>query len=181
MDENEMTPEETPTPVEETPVEVAPVQEPPAWEFPTFSTPVETPVQDDPGVYDALKAEAASDATKAIGGLLQNQSALRNTLTQQGASQDTIALAEATLLSMDPRVMVQPGAAQIAASLAIGSMTMQNKSWKAPQAPAQPPPANGVGRENPSQTPPEVEKEQEAFNKAFAKMGITADMMEVPD
>lgn len=170
---------EAPPVTEEAPVEIAPVEEaPPAWEFPTFSAPVEAVPTEDPGVYDSLKAEAANEATRAIGGLLQNQSALRNALSQQGASQETIALAEATLLSMDPRVMIQPGAAQIAASLAIGQQTMQGKSWQAPKAPAQPPPANSIGHQHPSQTPPEVEKEMESFNRAFAKMGITADMME---
>lgn len=183
MEENEMTEEtlseETEPEVEEEPV--AAVEEPPPWDFPTFTQTPAAPQTEDPGIYDSLKAEAASEATKAISGLLQNQSSLRNTLTRQGASPETIALAEATLLSMDPRVMIQPGAAQIAAALAIGQSTMSGKSWKAAPPPSIPPAAFQPGKENPSQTPPEVEKELADFNRAFKNLGITSDLLNEVD
>ena len=166
-------PEPEPVAIEPTPEPVA--AEPPAWDWPTVTPEPAPAVEPAYNPYDPESIQQG--AVDSVTGLMRNQSQLRSALTAQGASEEVKQLAEYTLLSMDPNMMGQPGAAQIAASLAIGSMAMQNKSWKSAPI-ANPPTAQPVGRANPSHTSPELETDKSDFNKAFEGMGITADLLE---
>lgn len=177
-DENEIEVEEQPEQaVEEIVQTVAEEEEAPSWDFPTFEQPEPAQAQaTDPDVFETLKNEAASMGTRQVAGILKNQAALETNLAKQGASAETIMFAKATLLSMDPSMASKPDAAKIAAMLAIGAAAMDKKDWKAPKA-VQPPPANSVGNPNPVSGNEELQTEIAKFNKAFAGLGITADMM----
>jgi len=168
--EEEVTPEEP-----EAAVEAAPVEDMPAWDFPTFDDPPPAQQATDPDVFETLKSEAASMGTKQVAGILKNQATLETQLAKQGASADTIMFAKATLLSMDPAMAAKPDAAKIAAMLAIGASAMEGKNWKQPKA-TQPPPANPVGNPNPVSGNEDDLKEAEKFNRAFADLGISADI-----
>lgn len=157
-------------------VEAAAEEEAPSWDFPTFDQPEPVQQATDPDVFETLKNEAASMGTRQVAGILKNQATLETNLSKQGASADTIMFAKATLLSMDPSMASKPDAARIAAMLAIGAAAMDKKDWKAPKA-VQPPAANTVGNPNPVSGNEDLMAEAAKFNKAFAKLGITADMM----
>lgn len=169
----EPAPEPAPAPEPEPVLAAPPEPEPaPAWDWDLGSgTPADPPPSDD--IFGDVRQGAVQDMT----GVLRNQAELRAQMVRQGASSEAIQLAEYTLFSMAPGVMVQKGAAQVAASIAVGSLQMQGKSWKAP-APTTPPPANPVGQPNPTHTDPNLESEKAAFNRAFADLGINADLLE---
>lgn len=186
MSELEPTPEPIPEPTPEpTPEPVVAAPEPmPAWDWPTPAPIVAAPaVEPEPTyIYDPVEVQrgAVSQSVDSVKGLLTNQAALRSQMAAQGANPETVQLAEYALLSMDPKMMGDPQAAQVAASLAIGTMTMQGKSWKQAPIPT-PPPSNPIGKENPSYTAPETEQATKEFNAAFAKLGIDASLLEEPD
>lgn len=178
---DDKTPEVTPEPAAPEPV-IAPEPEPiqaappepeiPAWDW--SLTPAEPSADPEPNTD--LFADVRQGAVQDVSGLMRNQAELRAQMTKQGASSEAIQLAEYALLSMPPSAMVQKGAAAAAASFAVGSLQLQGKSWKQP-APTTPPPAMPVGNPTPTHTDPSVESEMQAFNRAFAGTGITADIL----
>lgn len=183
----DITPQEPVAPIEPTEpaIEITPVvaAEPvepaqPAWDWPTLSQPAtEPPPPDDPGLLDEIRQGATQGAVDSVRGIMQQQAELRNQLARMNANEEVTTLAEYTLLSMNPAMAAQPGAARMAASLAIGSLNLENKSWQRPRV-TTPPTAQPVGNPNPTYTAPETDAAMKDFDAAFAGTGISSKDLE---